>query len=319
MKKPIYLIALLSVCLFAGCADKKENDRNNEASVSEAEQQVTKEKLEYYDYFNGLSETENGCYFFSNSMRIIYIDKETMEATPLCFQPNCEHPSDESCPAYARYIRNLQLYKGKLYADITVDKDIEEDVCTYIYFYEMDLDGSNRRKVMELYNTEDLLGSESAGYSLCWYIIDDMVYISASQYGDEEKEGIAYIDRYSLSTGKKIDRLWEEKLKGSNDSVDYNLYVYDALRQDTYLTESRWEEVDHVTPDMKQRAEEEGITLDEDFGGVMVDKVNVPLPVCRTFYGTDKMFFLDNNKCYYLDKSKIGTGELQLQEIKGVK
>lgn len=85
MKKPIYLIALLSVCLFAGCADKKENDRNNEASVSEAEQQVTKEKLEYYDYFNGLSETENGCYFFSNSMRIIYIDKETMEATPPLF------------------------------------------------------------------------------------------------------------------------------------------------------------------------------------------------------------------------------------------
>lgn len=100
--------------------------------------------------------------------------------------------------------------------------------------------------------------------------------------GDEEKAGIAYIDRYSLSAGKKIDRLWEEKLKGSNDSVDYNLYVYDALRQDMYLTESRWEEVDHVTPDMKQRAEEEDITLDE---------VNVPLPVCRRFYGTDKMFF----------------------------
>lgn len=409
MKKLICIIGIIAICCLAECQKEKKETKsredNNVINQTKENKEAIKDKYEKYNYETGLSETESGFYFFSNSMRITYVDKESMEAAPLCFNPNCEHPMNDSCMAYVKDIRNLQLYHGKLYADITTEKETEEDVCQNISLYQMDLDGSNRKKVIELFNTEDIAG-ETLNLSLDWRIMDDIVYLFGSYM--TEDSGIEYIDAYSLDSGKRIERVYENQLKGGgffsassfvldkkNENIYYSIsgvenkdgkdgfYEFKSyekkfsLKKKTselflkdyavgslffYQDEMYFKAEDYIfrynmnnetvekymkldgldryaviTADQdylyinnnsaQYHKDEEGKTINKedlylsiyDSEHKKVDAINIPFAQVMELGGTDKIIFLTDSKCYYLDKNKIGTGELELIEIPGVK
>lgn len=56
----------------------------------------------YKDY-NRICETESG-YYFTQSVFLYYMEKETKAITPLCTKPNCKHNYDDAkiCTAYAK-------------------------------------------------------------------------------------------------------------------------------------------------------------------------------------------------------------------------
>ena len=246
IKKMIMLISLVSLCVLSAC-DKKENKESVTTATGTEQKETQKEQkeiskpsastgMQHYDYESKLSETEDGYYFYMVSQHIYYVDKKTMEATPLCFNLDCQHLFDESCQAFVRNVRNLQLYKGKLYVDITTEKQDGENSYNYVNLYRMDLDGSNREKVMELFTNEGLSDEESSrslSLSFNWVIAGDNVYVCGSQVIND-KEGEDYIDVYSLKNGKKIKRVYEEKISSEDDNYYMSSY-YDEENQFLYF------------------------------------------------------------------------------------
>lgn len=73
----------------------------------------------YYRHANTLpiAKSPDGYYIVGGSGIVVYVDKSTMKATPLCNKPNCKHDNIDTCRAYfAKFGEsNIQYYKGKIY------------------------------------------------------------------------------------------------------------------------------------------------------------------------------------------------------------
>lgn|GEM_PF-4052104 len=128
--------------------------------------------LEIVDYESCM--TEEGFYYLKNIdtdtddyMLIMHLNISSMLEIPLCNKPNCKH-TDDSCNAYVKSVTETYLFtnKDKLYL-VIADSDRVNDIYsgnpeastgfTVIgvgsapqTIYRMNLDGTNRTKLMEL-------------------------------------------------------------------------------------------------------------------------------------------------------------------------
>lgn len=97
-----------------------------------------------------LTKTDTGYYYVGDHDILIYIDKESKKATPLCSKPNCLHEDPDICDAYLNLAGTtsglkIQYYKGSLYF---IEQEISKDLTSSkIYLTKMDKDGKNRQRL----------------------------------------------------------------------------------------------------------------------------------------------------------------------------
>ena len=111
MKK--FLIILL-VCLvtLSACTPSESNPTNNYSYVTD---------MQYYNCDSGngrlpYTESPEGYYVSTAHGLLIFIDKQTHRATPLCNQADCLHDDPDTCKAYS--YGNVQYYDGALYDNV---------------------------------------------------------------------------------------------------------------------------------------------------------------------------------------------------------
>src|SRR5699024_5721988 len=119
--KKILLILCMLVLFLTACGSDQAEVESEEFNLE------TDFQSEYYDWTtepHPIVEVENG-YYMLVGYYLYYVDKETMEYTPLCNKPNCLHQEETDqmkvmdCNAMVRLDRlictNLNYYKQHLY------------------------------------------------------------------------------------------------------------------------------------------------------------------------------------------------------------
>ncbi len=106
--------------------------------------------------FAPMTKSDTGYYYVGGHDMIIYVDKESQKATPLCSKPNCLHTDDKDCDAYfdlsidisdfGTFSVPIQYYKGNLYMLIS-EEDREGIICSYLI--RIDKSGKNREYLTE--------------------------------------------------------------------------------------------------------------------------------------------------------------------------
>ncbi|MGN1130385.1 MAG: hypothetical protein ACI4Q8_03455 [Ruminococcus sp.] len=113
MKKLITLLLTVATVLLCSC---KATDTTDIKTSYNFETDVP-----YFyrtgDVINPIAISPDGYYFIGDFGVVIYMDKNTMEGTPLCNKPNCDHTDRETCNAYISKSIGyfIQYYKGYIY------------------------------------------------------------------------------------------------------------------------------------------------------------------------------------------------------------
>ncbi|CVI67652.1 hypothetical protein NDGK_00954 [Clostridiales bacterium CHKCI001] len=187
MKKILLILCMLVLFLTACGSDEV-------AMESEEFNLETDFQSEYYDLtmdFHPIVEMENG-YYIIVGYYLYYVDKETMEYTPLCNKPNCLHQeeTDETkvmnCNAMFYTNRmvytSLNYYKQHLYTVAIEIMTDENGIPERKYVMDkISLDGGEREIIHEFENPVDT-AIVHRGY----------IYYSSdfSQIGSNEKTGV---------------------------------------------------------------------------------------------------------------------------------
>lgn len=143
--------AMLTVCAtsFTSCKSDDTPKTTNSSFNYETDMQ--------YMYYGGgtyapMTKSDTGYYYVGEHDMIIYIDKESQKATPLCSKPNCLHTDDKACDAYFDLGATvdtsfgtssvpIQYYKGNLYMVI---REEDNDGIIYSYLIRTDKSGKNK-------------------------------------------------------------------------------------------------------------------------------------------------------------------------------
>lgn len=207
-------------------------------------------KTDYQYYYHGLlggglpiAKSETGYYFFLPTRFLYYIDKESLEATPLCNKVNCLHNDREECDAFFNtYLVpsdiggsfNIQYYDDSLYMLLRDEDEYGQFFGTS--FYKVSLDGVTREKLI----------SFDHGLS-AWLVHRGYFYYTVEKYSD----GIETMNVYDSFSIKRVplDDLGAEPTEVFNskeysentDSCDrliaYGDYIYtavDPIPQETF-------------------------------------------------------------------------------------
>lgn len=150
-----FLISVITLTQFTGCASNK----NNINIAQNSRDYIEEEDYQYYlDSYSAFAKVKNGYYFFNNSL-LYYYDLENNTAYPVCNKPNCEHNID-NCTAFFSsfdfYTFQLSYYNNALYL-----MGWEEDGknLRHNYVYEISLDTFKRKKVAYLFDSTGLNSS----------------------------------------------------------------------------------------------------------------------------------------------------------------
>lgn len=152
------LIMLSGICI-TGCA----KDVNDAADDSEsAINYSTDMQITYHTTGSNvpMTKSDKGYYYVGGDGIVIFVDKESKKATPLCTKPNCLHDDPETCDAYFDFsISNLidpavgsvttaiQYNEGSLYM---VCGEYDESYIKYNrYLLKADPDGTNRERATD--------------------------------------------------------------------------------------------------------------------------------------------------------------------------
>ena len=118
------LLILGMLALPSGCNEQGSNNGNSDFNLE------TDMQYFYHKGVNNspITKSEDGYYYVGDDGIIIYVDKESLSATPLCFEPNCLHDDPKTCNAYFDIYDHLdtdfaagaissviQYYQDKLY------------------------------------------------------------------------------------------------------------------------------------------------------------------------------------------------------------
>lgn len=110
---------------------------------------------------------EKGCYYMAmTGSAIQYYDAENDQIIYVCNKPDCSHGSENCDAYYDGSITNLFIYGGKLFVCVGVENDIK--------MYVSDLDGTNRKKILECKN---------ASIEQC-YLVEEKMYLAYCLYGE---------------------------------------------------------------------------------------------------------------------------------------
>ena len=157
MKKTTAMMALLltiyAAVFFYGCTNKSSYSNFDDAYINYA----TDMQLMYHIGGNApMTKSDKGYYYIGEDGIVIFIDKETKKATPLCSKPNCTHDDPEACDAYLNLTQKpdtlvgahdsaIQYNDGYLYA---LCGEYDKSYINYnTYLMRMKPDGSQRENL----------------------------------------------------------------------------------------------------------------------------------------------------------------------------
>lgn len=163
-----------------------------------------------------MTKSDTGYYYIGEDKILIYIDKESKKATPLCSKPNCMHDDVEVCDAYIQFSENvmidtifgaagnlIQYYDGNLY--ILCGEYDKSDINYNSYIMKMDLDGSNRERFTDYFDFAVMRWCIHRGY--LYYLTDSSLLRVPMDDVEAEPEVIYEAEHYvedSQSTFKVL-------------------------------------------------------------------------------------------------------------------
>lgn len=216
MKKIISIILLCVMIFIPSACDKNEKSDINSNDLLD----FNNDFQYYYSNINGLNlsitKSDFGYYIFLQNGLLCYIDKESMEATPLCNNVNCTHEDKNTCDAYFNTYsvpwssgNTLQYNNGQIY--ILVRNEDRYGNFEGVSLYSVSADGSKQK---ELVSFKDGFAN--------WIIHRGYFYYVKIDYSDD-------IESYSVEKPFKIYRLPIDNLKSEPqlvfDSGKYCDYV----------------------------------------------------------------------------------------------
>lgn len=154
----LVLIMLSGICI-TGCT----KDENNLTDESESAINYSTDMQITYCTTGAnvpMTKSDKGYYYVGGDGIVIFVDKESKKATPLCTKPNCLHNDYKTCDAYfdfslanpidsavGAYSTVLQYNEGSLYM---VCGEYDEDYTKYNqYLLKVNPDGTNRQRVTD--------------------------------------------------------------------------------------------------------------------------------------------------------------------------
>lgn len=154
----LVLIMLSGVCI-TGCTNDENNVIDNFKSVINysTDMQVT-----YHTIGANvpMTKSDKGYYYVGGDGIVIFVDKESKKATPLCTKPNCLHNDYEICDAYFDFsqINPIDSAVGALYTAIQYNEgslymmcgEYDESYTKYHqYLMKTNPDGTNRERATD--------------------------------------------------------------------------------------------------------------------------------------------------------------------------
>lgn len=165
MKKLLSIFLIISISLsiiLTGCISNNENETSNvNISIDYSKD------MQFFYHCAGsgyapVTKSDRGYYYISKGKDekkfIIYVDRKTQRATPLCSKPDCMHNNVNTCDAFVNISEEIiidsmlgslgnviQYYDGSLYM---ICGEYDKSMIEYnTYLMKMDADGSNRKKI----------------------------------------------------------------------------------------------------------------------------------------------------------------------------
>ena len=143
-----------------GCSSKQNDDNHIDYINWSTDMQIM--------YHQGgayvpMTKSDTGYYYIGDDGIVIYVDKESKKATPLCSKPNCLHDDKGTCDAYfdiSEYFvidpmfgcfgTAIQYYDGHLYM---ICGEYDQSYIEYkTYLLKMDPDGNNQERLTDYFD-----------------------------------------------------------------------------------------------------------------------------------------------------------------------
>lgn len=214
--------AMLAVCAtsFTSCNTDETQKTTNTSFNYETDMQY----MYYAGTYAPITKSDTGYYYVGGHDMVIYVDKESQKATPLCSKPNCLHTSDKDCDAYffqlattvdlslGTYSVPIQYYKGNLYM-VTIEWT--SDGIPNCYLIKTDKAGKNREKITNELDFATKNWMIHRGYF--YYATDYAVKRIPLDKPKSEPEVILTIDK---------DKTYEGNYNAFSKLIAYGDYVY---------------------------------------------------------------------------------------------
>lgn len=154
------VLSVLCLLLTMGCSNEQIEYNNTDYIDYSFDMQIMYHQGGAY---TPMTKSDTGYYYVGDDGIVIYIDKESKKATPLCSKPNCLHDDKDNCDAYfdiSEYFvidplfgcfgTAIQCYDEHLYM---VCGEYDQSNIEYkTYLLKMDLDGKNQERLNEYFD-----------------------------------------------------------------------------------------------------------------------------------------------------------------------
>ena len=340
MRKIISIVLLILIIqtsvLVCGCSDNSSVSDSKSDAVAQVDYSNDMQIMYRVTGRSYITKSDDGYYYIGDDEIIIYIDKNTKKATPLCSKPNCTHTDMDTCDAYINMIENqlsaIQYNNGYLYA---VCGEYDQSYIKYnTYLMRMNTDGSQRENITGYFDFYPLEWFIHRGYFYC--STDSAIFRIPLDSPKSEPEVLFETECYIESTYRSVQKLYayENYLyfyaceKNDNDEgpgtsyncinldtleikalpkINDNLLSYHFFLDDTLIASYYDEEAD------------ENIFLKCDFEGNVKEEFFIKDHSDILTYSTDgKYIYADNGVGVIIDKSEqqiIKVYDLNMNEI----
>lgn len=226
----LLIVILASLFILSSCVEDKQDNCDDF--------DYTTDYQYYYNNINmgslPITKSDTGYYFFLANRFLHYMDKESLETTPVCNKANCLHNNRDECDAYFNTYKVpttvagsnvVQYYDNNLYVVLRNDDEYGEFVGTSLY--KVSLDGTSREKLI------------SFDFGIpAWLIHRGDFYYAKEKYNDNVNAAIN-IDSFSINK-ISLDNLKEEPIKifDTNEYFDCIQGVYQFSAYDNYIITS---------------------------------------------------------------------------------
>ena len=167
------LFAVLMVCSGCGKAGKESFGTED---IYSADREYPAQPFWGSD---NIKKTDGGYYFWDSS-KLYFWDKETKQGTIVCSAPNCDHSGSYCSGYFGDYgdeyqfgydFLGLEVYNGNLY---TLGYEYKDDAMDF-YAYRISMDGGRRDRMCYLF-TRERGNNGGIGWVYSWVMIDGCYY-----------------------------------------------------------------------------------------------------------------------------------------------
>lgn len=164
------------------------------------------------------AESEDGYYFqaiVNNRTYLIYIDKQTMQAIPLCGKPNCLHyeETDEEriqlCNALLNDYGAMFYSDGTLYA-VTSSEEAQEHKALYAFAK----DGSSRKELFKI----------PQAFSDCLAVHRGNLYVGLNTYSEEVSNQVSILSYDLNHPAKEPETIYQQDFTDATHIMDIVCY-----------------------------------------------------------------------------------------------